>query len=205
MSGDERRRQLIDVAIDLFAKKGFGGTTTREIATAAGVTEAIIFRHFATKQDLYQAILDTKCSNGFEDSLAAFQGYMDRDDDQGLFRFLLTKIVAFDREAPQLSRVLLHASLEGNELALMHNSQLALPIGAKFKEYIARRQAAGALRSMEPAVILYALAGIANYFAMQKYIYGNGNIQISDEQAIQGFLDIAMNGLRPHGAQEQAK
>lgn len=58
MSGEDRRRQLIEIAIDLFSKKGFGGTTTREIALAAGVTEAIIFRHFATKQDLYAAILD---------------------------------------------------------------------------------------------------------------------------------------------------
>jgi len=48
MSGEDRRRQLIEVAIDLFSRRGFSGTTTREIALAAGVTEAIIFRHFAT-------------------------------------------------------------------------------------------------------------------------------------------------------------
>ena len=58
MSGEDRRRQLIEIAIDLFSQRGFSGTTTREIAVAAGVTEAIIFRHFATKQDLYAAILD---------------------------------------------------------------------------------------------------------------------------------------------------
>jgi TetR/AcrR family transcriptional regulator len=46
MSASDRRNQLIDVAIDLFSRKGFGGTTTKEIAAAAGVTEAIIFRHF---------------------------------------------------------------------------------------------------------------------------------------------------------------
>ncbi len=53
-----RRRQIIQVAMNLFSAKGFEGTTTREIAKAAGVSEAIIFRHFATKEDLYAAIID---------------------------------------------------------------------------------------------------------------------------------------------------
>ena len=44
--------------MNLFSAKGFEGTTTREIAKAAGVSEAIIFRHFATKEDLYAAIID---------------------------------------------------------------------------------------------------------------------------------------------------
>jgi TetR/AcrR family transcriptional regulator len=198
MSGDDRRAQLIDVAIDLFAKKGFGGTTTKEIATAAGVTEAIIFRHFATKQDLYQAILDTKCAGADRrDSLAELQAFMDADNDEGLFRFLLTKILEFDREEPEFCRLLLHASLEGNELALMHNSQMAMPIGARFKEYIARRQAAGAFRDLNPGIVIMALAGIPKFFAMQKYLYGNTNIELSDDKAVEGFLEIFMNGVRP--------
>jgi TetR/AcrR family transcriptional regulator len=198
MSGDDRRRQLIDVAIELFAQKGFGGTTTREIAAAAGVTEAIIFRHFATKQDLYQAILDTKCAcDSTVDWKSELQALMDVNDDEGLFRFLLRKILEFDREEPRFCRLLLHASLEGNELALMHNAQMAMPVGAKFKEYVARRQAAGALRGLDPSVAIFALAGIPKYYAMQKYLYHNADVTLTDEQAVEGFLDILMNGLRP--------
>ena len=197
MSGDDRRRQLIDVAIELFAKKGFDGTTTKEIATAAGVTEAIIFRHFATKRDLYQAILDTKCACADRDGwLGQLQAFMDADDDEGLFRFLLSKILEFDRAEPLFCRVLMHAALEGNELALMHNTQMAMPIGAKFKEYIARRQAAGALRGTNPAIVILALAGIPKFFGMQKYLFGNGDQDLSDEGAVEGFLDIFMNGVR---------
>src|SRR5580693_8362870 len=110
MSAEERRRQLIEVAIDLFSKKGFGGTTTREIAAAAGVTEAIIFRHFATKQDLYKAILDTRCAGTCtEEWLAETQAFMDRNDDKGLFRFLITAIIASHREDAPFERLLLHA------------------------------------------------------------------------------------------------
>jgi TetR/AcrR family transcriptional regulator len=198
MSGDDRRRQLLDVAIELFSQKGFGGTTTKEIAAAAGVTEAIIFRHFATKQDLYQAILDIKCKcDGTVDWMAELQALIDVNDDEGLFRFLLKKILEFDREEPRFCRLLMHASLEGNELALMHNAQMAMPVGAKFKEYIAKRQAAGALRQLDPTVVIFALAGIPKYYAMQKYMYRNADVTLTDEQAIEGFLDILMNGLRP--------
>ena len=53
LQASDRRLQLVETALDFFSRKGFSGTTTKEIAAAAGVTEAIIFRHFPTKQDLY--------------------------------------------------------------------------------------------------------------------------------------------------------
>src|SRR4051794_33804383 len=59
LSSEDRRQQLIACAIDLFAKRGFAGTRTKDIAAACGVSEGILFRHFATKEDLYHAILDT--------------------------------------------------------------------------------------------------------------------------------------------------
>ena len=52
MAGEERRLQILAVAINLFSQKGFRGTTTKEIAHAAGDSEAMVFRHFATKQEL---------------------------------------------------------------------------------------------------------------------------------------------------------
>ena len=60
MAGDERRTQILQVAMRLFSQRGFRGTTTREIAVAAGVSEAMVFRHFANKEELYTAILDHK-------------------------------------------------------------------------------------------------------------------------------------------------
>src|SRR5260370_750167 len=58
LPASDRRRQLVETALDGFSRKGFGGTTTKEIPAAAAVTEAIIFRHFPNKQDLYTAALE---------------------------------------------------------------------------------------------------------------------------------------------------
>lgn len=51
-----RRKAIIEAAMPLFAGKGFAATTTKEIAQAAGVSEALIFKHFPSKASLYQAI-----------------------------------------------------------------------------------------------------------------------------------------------------
>src|ERR671933_1617043 len=64
MAAEERRLQIVRVAMRLFSERGFRGTTTKEIAHAAGVSEAIIFRHFATKEELYTAIIDFKSCAG---------------------------------------------------------------------------------------------------------------------------------------------
>ena len=58
-----RKRAILDAALPLFARKGFAATTTREIAQAAGVSEALIFKHFPSKASLYEAIF-LSCIDG---------------------------------------------------------------------------------------------------------------------------------------------
>ena len=55
----ERRRQLLDVAIERFAAKGFHATSMDEIADAAGVTKPVLYQHFHSKRQLYRELLDT--------------------------------------------------------------------------------------------------------------------------------------------------
>ena len=50
MTGENRKLQILRVAIGLFSQRGFRGTTTKDIAAVAGVSEAMLFKHFATKQ-----------------------------------------------------------------------------------------------------------------------------------------------------------
>lgn len=58
----ERREQIVETALQLFAKQGFDGTSTKQIAQAAGITEGLIFHYFATKADLLTAVLETRHS-----------------------------------------------------------------------------------------------------------------------------------------------
>jgi TetR/AcrR family transcriptional regulator len=54
----ERRRQLLQTASKLFAEQGYARTTTAQLAQEAGVTEPIIYRHFASKRDLFVALVE---------------------------------------------------------------------------------------------------------------------------------------------------
>lgn len=59
LSADERRIAIMSVAVPLFASKGFDALTTKEIADAAGISEALLYRHFESKQALFVAVQDT--------------------------------------------------------------------------------------------------------------------------------------------------
>src|SRR4051794_33714723 len=61
LDSDERRKAIVAAAVPLFARKGFAGTTTRELAEAAGISEALLFRHFPSKKHLYGEILRLGC------------------------------------------------------------------------------------------------------------------------------------------------
>ncbi len=58
LAPEERKAQILDVAVRLFAEKGYDGTTTRDISEAAGVAEGLIFRYFRSKAEILDAVLD---------------------------------------------------------------------------------------------------------------------------------------------------
>ena len=62
LSGEERRAAIIRAVRQVFAEKGFDATTTRELAKAAGVSEALLFKHFPNKEALYSAMQHACCS-----------------------------------------------------------------------------------------------------------------------------------------------
>src|SRR5215831_7399356 len=53
-----RREQLLAVGLEVFARQGFHGTSMNEVAEAAGVTKPVLYQHFASKRELYLALLE---------------------------------------------------------------------------------------------------------------------------------------------------
>jgi TetR/AcrR family transcriptional regulator len=196
LPASDRRRQLVETALDFFSRKGFGGTTTKEIAAAAGVTEAIIFRHFPTKTDLYNAVLDHHHDSGrVSDCIAQWQSCMDRNDDEGLVRAIIERIIESYRVDLRGHRVLLFAALEGHEVALEHNRQVSFPIFELLCQYIARRQSEGALRPGSPGAIVAAIAGMASHYATMTQMFGFC-VNSDDRQIADSFVGILMQGIQ---------
>ncbi|MEO8594759.1 MAG: TetR/AcrR family transcriptional regulator [Candidatus Solibacter sp.] len=205
LPASDRRRQLVETALDLFSRKGFGGTTTKEIAGAAGVTEAIIFRHFPTKADLYNAVLDHQHgSSQLVACMDEFSRYMEKNDDIGLFRAIIQHIIEGHRQDLRVHRVLLFAALEGHETGLEHARALKLPIFELLCQYVARRQSEGAIRPGNPGAILAAVAGMATHYATMTQMFGY-SVNSTDAEIVNAFLDIFMHGILPDSSTEKVQ
>ncbi|MGB2693801.1 MAG: TetR family transcriptional regulator [Dehalococcoidia bacterium] len=58
--GPLTRKQILDASLRLFSEKGFARTSVRDIAQAAGITDAAIYYHFASKRDLFEALFEER-------------------------------------------------------------------------------------------------------------------------------------------------
>lgn len=199
MHSDERRSQLLRVAIDGFARNGFSGTKTKDIAAAAGVSEAILFRHFATKEDLYHAILDSReDKHGADRRIAELQTFVDARDDAGLFRHLAIQIVSSFRDDSAFHRLMLYASLEGHLLANLFHERFVLPTGDFLRRYISLRQKEGAFRNCEPRVAVAFAIGTMVHLAMGRYVFGLRKPPMNDHAVIEELVVLVMGGLTGH-------
>lgn len=198
MAGEERRLQLLAVAVSLFSNRGFRGTTTKEIAQAAGVSEAMVFRHFATKEELYAAILDHKaCSGGkFEPAEMAADGIA-RKDDRAVFESLALGALQHHENDPDFQRLLLHSALEKHELAQMFFDEFVRRVYEFLGRYIRERQTEGALIEMDPAIVVRAFVGMVMHHSLNNNLWDPKRrlLNISNESAAKYFTDILLNGI----------
>ncbi|MBV9552476.1 MAG: TetR/AcrR family transcriptional regulator, partial [Alphaproteobacteria bacterium] len=120
LDSDDRRKTIVDAAVPLFARKGFAGTTTRELAAAAGVSEALLFRHFPSKQSLYREILALGCEGDPAlEKLATLPA--STATAIGIVRFMVRRFVlgseAERHELDLRMRLMLHSCLEDGDYA----------------------------------------------------------------------------------------
>src|SRR5689334_21727127 len=61
LSSEERRQTILDASVPLFARDGVRGVTTKQVAREAGVSEALLYQHFPSKEALYAEVQDHCC------------------------------------------------------------------------------------------------------------------------------------------------
>jgi AcrR family transcriptional regulator len=198
MSAEDRKLQILRVAVSLFSQKGFGGTTTREIAQAAGVSEAMVFRHFATKQELYSAILDHKACSG--DSMNPEQMVAEalrQKDDRAVFEQLALGALDHHECDPEFQRLLLHSALEGHELSEMFFEKFIRRVYELLGGYIAERQRDGAMINIDPAIAVRSFIGMIIHHSLNNNLWDPNRrlLQISNKDAAKHFTEILLHGL----------
>jgi len=196
MKREDRRKQLIEVAVKFFSEFGFQGTSTKSIAEAAGITEAVIYRHFATKKDLYSAILDYKLKQtGTPEWFGELHRLAAANEDQMLFRSVAGKILDSYRQDPDFQRLMFRASLEGHEMSALLNAKIGLPFYEFLRDYVARRQAEGAFLKCDPGIAVFALIGLPTYFAIVTRLFGIRVVKASQSDVLDTATNLFLNGI----------
>jgi TetR/AcrR family transcriptional regulator len=191
----ERRGQILRVAAELFSKRGFAGTTTRQIAVAVGTSETVLFRHFSTKESLYAAILDQWApAQDFERWLDELRAIADRRDDEALFRAVVTAILESYRRDPVYHRLMLFAALEDHQLGRIAHVKFAAPMISLLREYVARRQSEGAFRRVRPEIVVHLLLSAAAQFAQWNAL-GVNPLGLSEKDVVTQSVTL-LAGLR---------
>ncbi len=194
MAAVDRRQQIIEVAVDLFSRRGFQGTTTREIAQAAGVNEATIFRHFATKSELYAAIIDWKsCADDLLALERALEETQETGNDRGLFEAVAARMLEINNLDPNTLRLMLYSGLEGHGLAEIFYRNHIVRVFQALAGFIERRIAEGIYRKVDPMTAVRAFIGMVHYHVLTTRLFPqqtNELLNISNSEAAVRFADI---------------
>jgi len=171
LNAPDRRSQILAAAMEVFAEHGFHGTPTRELARRAGVSEALVFQHFPTKEALISAILD---HIGFEDRIQMMEEHLNRmPPREGLLRVaehLLTNL----RDNPTTFRVVFFGLMETPHLAgefyRKFLSRLLALETRLFERAFAERAAvpvgSGAAARVDPAIVARSFHGSLMFYNM---------------------------------------
>jgi len=193
----DRRQQLIETGLRVFAKHGFSGTTTRQLAKAAGVTEALIFKHFADKNELYAAILEWKASESEADRwFAELEHLLCGGDDAALLRAVYRRIVDRHERDPHFLRLMIYSALEGHPLARRLQDSQGGRLYDFLERFIVARQRAGLFRAGSPAVLVRAILALPVYHVVLRRLFRPSWPAVEPDELIETGADCVLAGLK---------
>jgi AcrR family transcriptional regulator len=186
--------RIVEASLQLFSRQGYKGTSTREIANLADVSEATVFRYFARKADLFWAAAESRLNRlklGRE-----LQNGLAKDGDPGL---IVPMIVGFLVDAmmqqPQLMRLLYVAAFELPGSERMFREHLG-PIFDALNAYFVRCAAKGMTHDFEPTIATLGMAAaVSTHYALHHMFAGNV-LSWNGEETAQAYARFWVKAVR---------
>jgi AcrR family transcriptional regulator len=206
LTAANRRRQILSVATTLFARQGFNGITTKVIAERAGVTEALVFRHFRSKDDLYWAVIEAKIQDNSPKERMRARLKM-TGSDAAILCGLAEDILQRRAQDQTLSRLLLYSALENHGLSQRFFRTFIAGYYDVLAEYIERRIREGAFRPVDPVLAGRAFLGMVIYHSWVQELFGGKHYQkLSVQKVSRTLVDVWLQGmLQPRRANGSGK
>lgn len=195
LTAEERKSLSLDRASDLFAKKGFLGAPIQEIATACGVSVAMLYKLFGDKRGLYEALIRRKIrSLGDEmfprEAVAA-------GDDRLFFSTLFRTAIFRTRDDPSFMRLLLYSALQQDPFADMFYQAYSRNLVGFVSDFIRVRVRQGAYRPVDCRLAALAILGMISQYIQTIHIYRIRELgRIPVERVVNQYVELALQGLR---------
>jgi AcrR family transcriptional regulator len=157
--GQRTRQAILDAALDLFAEKGYFGTSLRDVAGAVGVRESALYNYFASKESLFEALLAEQSADKSERLAAVLDNPVDnpRAALEQLTESILERFVMPRQQ--QLFRILMS---DGMRLAREGRINLLERMGSsrpRLEAFMRRLIDDGALRATDPELLVIQFVG----------------------------------------------
>jgi AcrR family transcriptional regulator len=194
MAAGDRCEQILHGAMELFAEKGFRGATTREIARHLGISEALMFKYFPSKEALYRAIIQ-KRTDGSEEMFFPKEAIQAKDDRQ-VFRSVASYLISKNSEDPTFMRLIQYGALEGHELSKIFFETHAMERTKLLSKYIRQRIKEKAFKKVPPLLAARAFMGMILHYVQSQEIYDLKKFfHFSQKKVVETFVDTFLNGL----------
>lgn len=187
LQAQERRNQLIETALALFAEKGTENTTIKDIAEAAGVAQGLLYHYYRSKDDLLWAIVGKY--NPVLEMSQIFSTAADRPA-RDVLREVATRAYTLLTERAGVARVVLREALVRPDIQQAFRMAQAIALGV-IARYLEARIAAGELRPHNPDVSARMLIGSVLAF----YITG-----APAEPFLEEMVNNLLNGIALHSS-----
>ena len=187
------RDRILAAARELFAAHGFKGTTTAAIARHAGVNEALIFRHFPGKKDLYAAILKAKLEDERTTRVIDAAECQDLNAEEAL-RLVVGRFA--ESADPIFLRLYYHSALENHELASEFYRQFISRFISLVEELIARGIKEGRFREVDTLAAAHALTGMLRSHCVTSELFPGHKTHLSSTEIAGAFCDLFLQGIR---------
>lgn len=122
-----RRQHIANVALQLFGERGYDATSTQQIAKAAGVSEALIFKHFGSKEQL----LDFVIKSGYQRIIEHNRGGLAEEDPLTFIHSVIDLPYKLVQEEPSFWK--LQYRLADNEMAQQQQERFMRPVPARLE------------------------------------------------------------------------
>ena len=196
LSQEDRREQIIQVAISLFARKGFKGATTRAIAKAAGVSEAIIFRHFATKEDLYNAIIEHTVQKRSDLWQREGPSQVAPSDVRAHLEEFARSFIRRNREDPTFIRLMMYSALEDHQFRERFFEIYRSPHLRAVREAIEQGIGQGQFRPVDPGLTVRCFLWSLLHYCISAFIARRSpGDPASDSRMVDNLVALFLDGI----------